>query len=558
MPGGVLATLTNDKAKTRGTVAVAEYNKAVAEYQCEVGYRGSTSMYCEKKSFSVKLLDAQGADLDAALLDIRSAKGGDNSWILDAANYEASRLRNRLSMDLWNDMQQLPYNTDFGGRSGTEGRFVEVYLDGEYRGLYCLSDKVDRKLLGLKKEKDGAVRGALYKGQAWATSTALADDANTLQAWELQYPKEVTEAAYAPLRELIAFTQPCYNPGGLNEAEQTAFKADFESHYIVDNLVDYAAFLCLTLGCDQVGKNWILSVQDAGSPFMVSPWDCDASFGRRWGGLPRADGQETYGVTFWLMSRAPYSALWNGDLFNFRQKLSDRLAELTAEGGLFSPAKLRERIAAYRVRLVDSGAWGREVAKWQGKKAADEKILTLSDDLQSDEDQMVALVEHNNANLKNLAQSLGEHVKPNYHRLRWTPFADGVEPHQVAAQRSAETLGTVEYDGPGTLTCSSTNTAVATAALTADNEVVVIYTGRPGNVEVVLDVEKGEGEGYCDTAKRAAIAVGQSALKVVDGLGSDTPSGAPGGSARYDLSGRRLSGTPHGLYVQDGKLGYKE
>ena len=52
------------------------------------------------------------------------------------------------------------------------GVFVEVFINGDYHGLYCMTDKIDRKLLGLKKIKmkdDGevSVRGVLYKGVSW-------------------------------------------------------------------------------------------------------------------------------------------------------------------------------------------------------------------------------------------------------------------------------------------------------------------------------------------------------------------------------------------------------
>ena len=61
------------------------------------------------------------------------------------------RMRNRLNFDIWNAMSGTPYETDNDNRNGTNGFFVELFINGEYHGLYCMTDKVNRKLLGVKK-----------------------------------------------------------------------------------------------------------------------------------------------------------------------------------------------------------------------------------------------------------------------------------------------------------------------------------------------------------------------------------------------------------------------
>lgn len=43
--------------------------------------------------------------------------------------------------------------TKYGNRSGTQGVFVDVFVNGGYNGLYCMIDKSDRKQLGLRVEE---------------------------------------------------------------------------------------------------------------------------------------------------------------------------------------------------------------------------------------------------------------------------------------------------------------------------------------------------------------------------------------------------------------------
>lgn len=116
-------------------------------YQCKVKYRGSSSMQYEKKSFNVKLLNDKGKSLDANLFGIRK----DDAWILDAMAMDRLRMRNRVNFDIWNEMSATPYSTDYERRNGTKGLFVELFINGKYHGLYCFSDKVNRKLLKIKK-----------------------------------------------------------------------------------------------------------------------------------------------------------------------------------------------------------------------------------------------------------------------------------------------------------------------------------------------------------------------------------------------------------------------
>ena len=154
-----------------GEIEIADYQRRTdsaaqtVRFHCKYKIRGKTASTFDKKSFAVKIYDELGEDLDANIFGIRK----ENNWILDAMAVDRTRMRNRVCFDVWNDMSRTPYDTKFDNRNGSIGVFVEVFINGDYHGLYCLSDKIDRKLLGLKKAQvsdDGevAIRGLLYKG----------------------------------------------------------------------------------------------------------------------------------------------------------------------------------------------------------------------------------------------------------------------------------------------------------------------------------------------------------------------------------------------------------
>ena len=334
------------------------------KYHCKYRIRGGTSTVFDKKSFAVKLLDDNGEDLNANLFGIRE----ENSWILDAMAIDRTRMRNRVCFDVWNDLSVTPYDTDYNGRNGTEGIFVEVFINKEYNGIYCLTDKIDRKLLDLKKaqvDEEGNVttRGVLYKGEKWGDYTDIwllgyeeADtDTTAWNAWELQYPDDYpSQDAWQPLMDLIDFCSEATSDDEFLEAYQDWFYAD--------NLADYALFtMALNVG-DNAYKNTFFSVKNInkGHCFLLTPWDMDMSLGGNWNG----DIDSSLVSFRRYNSVAPYNRLIWHNLDNFKQLLASKWEEYGET--LFSCDAIARRLDDYAELFTNSGAWKREYNKWNG------------------------------------------------------------------------------------------------------------------------------------------------------------------------------------------------
>jgi len=160
---------------TLGRITVTEPDKpGSAEYLLsDLKTRGALASSLVKKAFSIKLKDTNGSTpTDRSFYGLRS----DNNWVLDAMGIDLARMRNRVSTDLWNDFSVKPY---FGALepnmvNGTRGHFVEVFVNDSYNGLYCMTEKVDRKQLNLKKYTPATAiapaiqRGALFKADEWS------------------------------------------------------------------------------------------------------------------------------------------------------------------------------------------------------------------------------------------------------------------------------------------------------------------------------------------------------------------------------------------------------
>ena len=349
IPGHI--TIVDAEMRTEG--------RLMASFDCKLRYRGASSLKYEKKSFAIKLLDSDGEDLDVNVFGIRK----ENDWILDAMAIDRIRMRNRVCFDIWNEISKTPYKTDFDNRNGTLGQFVEVYLNGEYHGLYCMTDKIDRKLLGLKKAKeqsDGSVyvRGVLYKGEAWTDATRMTGydisesfDGEAWNGWELQYPDDYPcYDAWKPLMNLIDFCN----------TRNAFFKLHYRQHFYYDNLVDYALFIMGLNIIDNNVKNTHFSCPDinVNETFLITPWDLDCSLG----GLYEGSHFDEYVKITNLTGNYLFYQMYMYNVDNFRESMKERWQELSL--GIMSPNSFNSRLDAYAKRFKESGAWQREYDKW--------------------------------------------------------------------------------------------------------------------------------------------------------------------------------------------------
>lgn len=338
-------------------------------FQHDIGarIRGGHTAGLAKKPYAIKLWDENRQSKNVSVMGLMK----DDNLILDAMYNDMARMRTRLCFDLWNRVDSLPYEVSEERKkiNGTEGLYVEVFVDGSYNGVYCMTDKINRKKLDLLKTEDNGngkltFHGMLYKASGWSDETRFNDmhdnvpTENTLEwcTWEQKYPDDSASMAnWTPLKNLIKFTAPKTNPSASN------FAALVRRKYYLQNLTDYILFINLLHIIDNNCKNTYISFRDlkqTPSRALITPWDLDASFGRSWdGSLLDAQGFDCVLTDCGLFNR-----LVNGGPAFFRQNLRDTW--IRWKHGAFSPDSVRNRIMAYKNLLYKSGAWKREMNRW--------------------------------------------------------------------------------------------------------------------------------------------------------------------------------------------------
>lgn len=330
-------------------------------------WRGDSTNTADKhkRNYKIKSINFKGKSQDISLLGMRE----DNNWILDAGQIDLFRLRNRIATEIWNDFATKPYyaSKEPKTKSGVTGKVVEVILNNKYRGIYSLTEAMDRKELKLKKydDKEQEFHGQLWKVSSWDKATFWDIDKdydNTQETWhafETKYPdiEDVNPTDYSPLYEAIDFV--------VNSNDE-AFKKEAGDYFDIPVLIDYQLFLETLKPVDNNGKNMYWGIYDVAKSkkLTLAIWDLDASVGQDWHCstplhpdyvLPNTD----LGVkdVFNL-----YHRLSSLNVDNYNEKVASRYQELRKT--YFSEENLISRYQGYYDMLVKSGAASREECKW--------------------------------------------------------------------------------------------------------------------------------------------------------------------------------------------------
>lgn len=243
-----------------------------------IEFRGGFSQTFPKKTFDLEFWeDETGAEnKDVQFGNMRE----DDDWILDALYNEPLRIRSHIAHKLWLDMHELYYQDDEPkAKSGADVAFVEIFINGQYNGIYNLSEQVDRKQLQLETF-EGTLEGELYKAVGWGASTFtnLPSYDNAFREWgghEIKYPR-IDD--YTNWEHLYNFTDFVIN------SDESDFENEIWDRFHYDNYLDYFIFLNVLRALDNTGKNIYIGKYKADEPYFYVPWDLDACFGVFWDG----------------------------------------------------------------------------------------------------------------------------------------------------------------------------------------------------------------------------------------------------------------------------------
>ncbi len=371
-----------------GSISVSEPDKGQPEMlNMKAKWRGGITNGSDKhkRNYHVKLLDEAGEKLEQKFFGLRN----DNSWILESCQVDMSRIRNRMLTDLWNDFSVRPYYAaqEPKALTGSRGRFVELILNDEYRGIYCMTENVDRKQMKLKKydEETGTVHGQLWKSKDWTYATLMGTRPDGGY-----YPKDylTTPNEYSDMWDQYNVKYPDIEDVSPTDWQMLYDAVDMVCHSTNDNfkryvadyfdlplVIDYYILMETILATDNHGKNMFFGIYDKKKSRKITfaVWDMDATSGQRWSdqyyhwnGMQPEQDYASYIATQEHGDYNLFRRLRDTNAGDFNMKVRTRYRDLRQT--YLATESILNRFRTQLDEFNTCGAAQREYNRWNGDK----------------------------------------------------------------------------------------------------------------------------------------------------------------------------------------------
>ena len=333
-----------DEPKSLARVTIGDpHSRTDFSSYAGIEIRGNFSRGFDKKSLGFCLWKDPKSTIDysASLLSI-----SDNcEWILNSSIIDPSRIRNLVSIELWNSLNTP--GTTKKCHLGVKSILVEVFINNSFHGIYTFSEKLNKEFL------DATNDAVLYKAIDWANGGTTFDGLipplspnNYWNGWKQEVPDIKERINWKPLFDLSELVM-----NGSNEA----FLASIEKSIDLDVLIDYYLLLNLTSAYDNVGKNTFLLKENTDAAFLIIPWDLDGSWGINYDGS--RTGYES------ILKNHLYDRLHKINPLNYREKVKERWQYLRTHQ--FSQENLFQHFGKYFQKLNSSDIIQKENQVWK-------------------------------------------------------------------------------------------------------------------------------------------------------------------------------------------------
>lgn len=334
----------------------------------KIELRGSSSQLLDKKQYGWTTYDNNGDKQNVSLLGMPE----ENDWILNGLAFDASLIRDYLNYNL---ARQL-------GQYATRTRYCEVVINGDYRGLYILQEKIkdDSKRVNIEEIDEDASEGMALTG-GYITKTDKTTGGDPV-AWTMDSYAEVTPVSdfihELPKPGDITAAQNDYIHGVFLDLEATASDGNTNPATGYTSIIDiptFVDFMVMNEFSSNVDAYQISTFfhKDKGGKLRAGPvWDFNLSLGldvfgdRSHTDIWQFGNDDNEGPKFWT------------DLFDnadFKCYFSRRWNQVTAEGQPMSYESISDFIDE-TVELIEEAS-EREQQRWGTVPNLDAEIANI-------------------------------------------------------------------------------------------------------------------------------------------------------------------------------------
>ena len=360
-----------DEPKVRSSMKITEDDEVTYDGIAGIEIRGASSQMFDKKSYGLETWDDNNEDINVSLLGMPE----EEDWVLHGPYSDKSLMRNKLIYDLSGDM----------GRYASRTKFVELFINGDYKGVYVFMEKLKRdknridisKLNPDENSGEDLTGGYILKIDKIAGNN-LGEGYNDLNSFASKVPPpfagdgEIRFLYEYPDAEDISMEQKAYIQEYVHGFEQALGSEEFRdpdqgyaAFIDVDSFVDFFILTEISNNVDGYRLSTFMHKDKNGKLAMGPIWDFNLAFGNadycgggdtdKWAYRfnERCPG-DFWAVPFWW-----YRLLEDPD---FVQKLKDRWSSL--RGTVLSEQAILQRIASYESGMEELGAIDRNFSRW--------------------------------------------------------------------------------------------------------------------------------------------------------------------------------------------------
>jgi len=308
-----MGLINNGAGQTNGQFD--EWNEYSGKISIEI--RGESSQQFEKKSYSLELQNEDGSNNNVSLLEMPE----ENDFVLHGPYSDKTMMKNVLTYELFRRT----------GRWAPRTRYIELIINGEYRGIYVLTEKLkrDKNRVDIDKLTTEDTTDVEISG-GYILRRDKKNDLTPLDYWtspvQQPYHETMWYEYYDPEHDELTEEQANYIKDWMQEFDEVMSGNNFSdpetgySQYIeVNSFIDMLFINEINKGID----NYLFSTyfykendEDGGNLVAGPPWDYNISYGNVNYGFDW-NAPETYGWgypqgsrTYWferLMEDPEYS-----------------------------------------------------------------------------------------------------------------------------------------------------------------------------------------------------------------------------------------------------------
>jgi len=247
----------NDYINCTFEVESSDESDIISPIQSRIKIRGFFNAKLPKKGYRIEL------SRQVSLLGMRR----DDDWLLFAMFLDIPHMRVKLSLDMWRSLQSINPTAIL-----PKSKFVSLYINGQFEGVYLLAEKNDRRLFSLNSPQYNENSSLIF--QAGSHRKNFVD--YSPGDWEQDWPNKDDgyDIIGKILNNLISFIR------NSNDSKFFNSSSGIYSKFNKLNLIDFYLFNFFILHKDFWSQNYFIVRNNHPSLFYLIPWDFDSSFGQ--------------------------------------------------------------------------------------------------------------------------------------------------------------------------------------------------------------------------------------------------------------------------------------